>query len=84
MKKIDKIDMFLFLCIVLGCAVGLFTIVAQWIVGAEIALLKAIVMLLFFIPGCPLLASFASDVLAKIINNHKEKKNNKENSNEEG
>ena len=79
MKKIDKIDMFLFVCIVLGVIFGLATILAQWIVGTEILWLKGLAVLSFCFPTITLTSNFASEVLAKIINNHKEKKKGKNN-----
>ena len=78
MKKIDKIDMFLFVCIVLGVIFGLATILVQWIVGSEILWLKGLTALSFFFPAATLMSNFTSEVLAKIINSHKEKKKNKE------
>ena len=78
MKKIDKIDMFLFVCIVLGVIFAFAEILARWIVGTEILWLRGLAVLLFFLPATLLMSNFTSEVLAKIINNHKEKKKNKE------
>ena len=74
MKKIDKIDMFLFVCIIIGCVFGLAFTAVDWILGEEIIWLKVITAIFIEIPSVSLIATFSSDILLKIINNHKEKK----------
>jgi len=83
MKKIDKIDMFLFVCIIIGCVFGLASMAAEWTLSEEIIWFKLITAIFLGLPSCALVCWLSSDVLVKIINNHKEKKKNKEKNNEE-
>ena len=83
MKKIDKIDMFLFVCIIIGCVFGLAFMAAEWILSEEIIWFKLITAIFLGLPSCTLMGWFSSDILVKLIKNHKEKKKNKEKKDEQ-
>ena len=77
MKKIDKIDMFLLVCIIIGCVFGLAFMAAEWILSEEIIWFKLITAIFVGLPSCALISWFTTDTLAKIINNHQAKKKEK-------
>jgi len=77
MKKIDKIDMFFFVCIIIGCVFGLATIISGWILGEQIVWFELLSAIFIGLPSCVRMCWFSSDILAKIIYNHRENKNKK-------
>ena len=79
MKKVDTIDIVLCIAIIIGCVFGLVNMTAEWIFSIEIIWLKLLSGIILGASTCSLLCWFTTDTLAKLVNNHRVKKNmNKE------
>lgn len=78
MKKINKIDLILFGCLMLGCVLVLVKWVTESIVGSEILVLEYPATSLFVIPIWYFAARYCCEVLEQIIEYRKVKKNNRE------
>ena len=78
MKKLDKIDVFMFICLMLGCLFGLAIWITETIAGIVVLWLRVPFAILIAISIAPVLGWFYSDVISQISEYHKEKKNNKE------
>ncbi len=78
MKKVTKVELMMFIFLMLGCAFGLAMWIAETLVGHEVLWLRAPATLFMFIPTVPILGYYCSDIIVRLQAERKAKKNKQE------
>ena len=78
MKKVTKLELTMFIFILLGCAFGLAAWITETSVGHEVLWLRAPATLFMFIPTVPILGYYCSDIIVRLQEEHKAKKEKKD------